>query len=308
MNWVKQGQIFSPNGDSKWMYNYAAQVSAIELDNFIRIYFTTRSKMNDKGNYETKITFLDCDKNDPSKIIYVHDKPLLPLGQPGTFDEHGTMMCEILFHENEYWLYYIGWQRSSTVPYITTLGLAKSKDGINFDKISEGPIIGLNRFAPFGIAKTSILVEDGIFKMWYSHYNAWANINNEFRPTYDIRYAESKNGIDWDFQEKVCILPTHDNEALGAPCVRKINNEYHMWFGYRENFNKGEKYKMGYAISKDNTVWERHNTNIIESSEHGWDSEMVCYPYIIQLNDELIMFYSGNGYGKEGFGYSKIIS
>jgi predicted GH43/DUF377 family glycosyl hydrolase len=313
MNWIKQNKIFSPNGELDWMYNYAAQVCSFEFDVFIRIYFTTRSKLND-GNYETKITFLDCDKTNPSKIYYIHNKPLLSLGQPGTFDEHGTMMSDIVFFNKKYYLYYLGWQRNSTVPYITTLGLATSDDGVSFKKVSEGPIIGLNRFSPFGIAKTSILIENNVFKMWYTHYNSWHQnlILNEFhageieyRPTYDIRYAESKNGLDWDFKEEVCISPTHDNEALGAPCVRKINNEYHMWYGYRDNFNKGEKYKMGYAISKNGIVWNRTNINPISTSEHGWDSEMVCYPNIL-LSENTYMFYSGNGYGKEGFGYAKL--
>lgn len=305
MNWKKIKQIFSPNNTNEWMYHYASQVCPIEIDNIIRIYFTTRSKLDINNNYKTSITFLDCDKNDPSNILYIHNQPLLPLGNPGTFDEHGTMMSEILFHNNKYWLYYIGWQQSIVVPYITTLGLAISDDGINFKKVSEGPIVGLNRFSPFGVAKISILIENNEFNMWYTHYNNWANINNNYRPTYDIRFATSKNGLDWEFNNNVCISPSHDNEALGAPCVKKINNLYHMWYGYRDNFNKGEQYKMGYAVSEDKINWERKdNINIISSSKVGWDSEMVCYPYII--NDT--MFYSGNSYGKEGFGYAKLIN
>jgi predicted GH43/DUF377 family glycosyl hydrolase len=304
MNWIKQGHIFSPNGEFDWMQHYAAQVCPVEFKDFIRVYFTTRSELNDKGNYETKITFLDCDKEDPTNVLYVHNSPLLTLGQPGTFDEHGTMMCEILFHENKYWLYYLGWQRSGTVPYITTLGLALSNDGVHFEKVSEGPIIGLNRFSPFGIAKTSIIIENNEFYMWYSHYNSWVNINNDFRPTYDIRSAKSKNGLDWNLDENICLSPNHNNEVLGAPSVIKLNNKYHMWFGYRDNFNKGEKYKIGYATSENKINWNRLNQNIIEPSDKGWDSEMICYPNIIQLNNRLYMFYSGNGYGKEGFGYA----
>ena len=36
MNWVKKGKIFSPNSNYDWMHHYAAQVSAIELDDFIK--------------------------------------------------------------------------------------------------------------------------------------------------------------------------------------------------------------------------------------------------------------------------------
>ena len=63
------------------------------------------------------------------------------------------MMCEIIKYQDKYWLYYLGWQRSSTVPYITTLGLALSDDGINFTKVSEGPIIGVSKDTPYGVAK-----------------------------------------------------------------------------------------------------------------------------------------------------------
>ena len=212
---------------------------------------------------KTKITFLDCDKENPSKIFYIHNKPLLSLGQPGTFDEHGTMMSEIVFYQNKYWLYYLGWQRSTIVPYITTLGLALSNDGINFEKVSEGPVIGLNRFSPFGVAKTSILVEDNTFKMWYTHYNSWYKntLHNEFspdkieyRPTYDIRYAESKNGLDWTFKEEVCISPIHDNEALGAPCVKKIDNKIFIIGGF---INDDKLINEVDRITKENKISNR---------------------------------------------------
>lgn len=305
MNWVKQGHIFTPNGEPDWMHHYASQVCPVEFNNFIRIYFTTRSKLNDKGNYETKISFLDCDKEDPTKILYIHNSPLLSLGQPGTFDEHGIMMCEVMFYDNKYWLYYIGWQRSTTVPYINTIGLALSDDGINFKKVSKGPIIGVSKDTPFGVAKASILIEEGKFHMWYGHYTPWIQSGNSFRPTYDIRYAVSEDGISWEFKNK-CISSSN-NKAVATPCVRKINNTYHMWFGYRAEVDENGKsgpYKIGYAVSSNKTDWEQLEDQIY-SSETGWDSEMICYPNILQLKNKLYMFYSGNHYGKDGFGYAQ---
>lgn len=319
MDWIKKGHVFSANKHYGWMYHYASQVSPIEFKDFIRVYFTTRSKLNDDGNFETSITFLDCDKEDPSKILYIHNKALLSFGQPGSFDEHGTMMSDILFHENKYWLYYLGWQRSCTVPYITTLGLARSDDGINFTKVSEGPILGISKSVPLGVAKTSIIVENNKYHMWYTHYTPWIKhtLSNQppheniiYRPNYDIRYATSLNGIDWEIKD-VCISPLHSNEALGAPCVRKIDDKYHMWYGYRDGINENGKsggYKVGYAISDNKKNWERKdNKNIIQTSSQGWDAEMVCYPNILQLKNsrKKYMFYSGNYYGKDGFGYAE---
>ncbi len=306
MNWVKQNHIYRPEGTSDWMHHYASQVCPIEFDKFIRLYFTTRSKLDDKGNYETRITFLDCDKEDPSIILYIHDLPLLSLGEPGSFDEHGTMACEVIFYNNKYWLYYIGWQRSSTVPYINTIGLALSEDGINFKKISDGPIIGVSKDTPFGVAKASILIENNQFNMWYSHYTSWVNSEKSFRPTYDIRYATSQDGINWKFKDK-CI-PSSENKAVATPCVRKINDKYHMWYGYRAEIDENGKsgsYKIGYALSSNKIDWNLEKDQI-KISDKGWDSEMICYPSVLMMKDKMFLFYSGNQYGKEGFGYASL--
>jgi len=37
-------------------------------------------------------------------------------------------------------------------------------------------------------------------------------------------------------------------------------------------------------------------------SEDGWDSEMICYPFVFRHKDKTYMLYCGNGYGKTGFG------
>lgn len=50
------------------------------------------------------------------------------------------------------------------------------------------------------------------------------------------------------------------------------------------------------GLCKDNEVG-------ITISESGWDSEMVAFPYIV----DNYMFYSGNGFGREGFGYATIL-
>lgn len=37
---------------------------------------------------------------------------------------------------------------------------------------------------------------------------------------------------------------------------------------------------------------------------YGWDSEMMCYPCVIENGDELVMFYNGNEHGKYALGYA----
>jgi len=81
----------------------------------------------------------------------------------------------------------------------------------------------------------------------------------------------------------------------------KKNGKYTMWFSSR-----GEKtmptYRIRKAISMDGIKWERIKEIELDVSESGWDSEMVCYPYVFEYNDKLYMLYNGNGYGKTGIG------
>ncbi len=62
--------------------------------------------------------------------------------------------------------------------------------------------------------------------------------------------------------------------------------------------------KIGYANSINGVDWNVFNNqqNVVYCSESGWDSEMVCYPYVFQHKDKLYMLYNGNGYGKTGIG------
>jgi len=309
MNYVKMGLVFQPAGNYEWMHYYAATVTALDFDTFIRFYFTTRSKIDEFGNFKTYITYMDCDRADPRKIIYIHNKPLLEFGQAGTFDEHGTMIADVKFYDGKYFMYYLGWQRSSNAPYLNRVGLATSDDGINFVKISEGPVMGINRFVPFGYGNLSILIEDGTFHMWYTHYKPWLKTDIGYRPNYDIRYGWSPNGLDWEFGEN-CINPANDNEAIATPCVRKINGQYHMWYSYRPGIDsqgKSGAYRIGYAVSDNKIDWVRKDSLVdLNVSESGWDSEMVCYPEVLDTKDNLFLFYCGNHYGRDGFGCAKI--
>ncbi len=309
-NWKKCGPIFAPNANYDWMHYYAAPVTSIEMDDCIRVYFTTRGKLDEQGYYKTQISFLDCNKENPSKVLYVHDAPLLAQGNPGTFDEHGTMIAEVFKFKGEYFMYYMGWQRSDTVPYLIRLGLAKSTDGKKFEKVSEGPVIGMSVHVPFGIGNVSVLVEDEKLHMWYTHFLPWLPGANGYKPSYDIRYARSDNGIDWKFEKAVCIAPLNPNEAIATPCVRKIGSLYHMWYSYREGVNeKGENgaYRIGYAQSTDKLNWIRKDKEMnLTVSDQGWDAEMVCYPDVLTTGKDTRMFYCGNHYGQTGFGYAEL--
>jgi hypothetical protein len=83
-----------------------------------------------------------------------------------------------------------------------------------------------------------------------------------------------------------------------------------MFFCYRfgTNYRNGERgYRIGSAYSDDLVHWTRDDSKAgITVSDSGWDSEMVSYPHILQLDGETYMFYLGNQVGRFGFGLAKL--
>ena len=74
-----------------------------------------------------------------------------------------------------------------------------------------------------------------------------------------------------------------------------------MFYSFRKG--DGGRYRIGYAESDDAFTWDRRDEQAgIDVSPSGWDSDMVCYPYVFDHNGNRYMLYNGNGYGRTGFG------
>jgi hypothetical protein len=136
--------------------------------------------------------------------------------------------------------------------------------------------------------------------MWYDSADEWLN---EDLPRYNIKYAESEDGINWVRNGIVSVDYNYPEESrVSRACVLKENDMYKMWYCYAIGAGG---YKIGYSESKDGISFERMDEKVgISVSESGWDSEMVCYPYVFDHKGQKYMLYCGNGYGRTGFGYA----
>src|SRR5215207_273913 len=138
MKWIKKGLIFAPDRNYDWMVSHASVPVVDEARvGVLRIYFGTRDQ-----NGHSQTSYIEVDAAHPDNILYIHDKPVLPLGKPGTFDGSGIMPSWIVNHDNRKYLYYIGWNPRVTVPYHLAIGLAVSEyGGQSFQKISNDPLL-----------------------------------------------------------------------------------------------------------------------------------------------------------------------
>jgi len=307
MKWAKKGLIFTVQNQSEWMAHHACVPVADKLnDEVLRIYFGPRDLQG-----QTRTTFIEVEADNPAKVRYVHDRPVLDLGKLGAFDDSGAMpSCIVNDGPNKY-LLYIGWNRGVTVPYRNAVGLAVSRDGgLTFERVFEGPIVDRTKLEPYFCASPFALLDEGKWKLWYASSTGFVEVDGKQEPVYQIKYAESSDGHDWTRRPRPCIEYSFAGEANARPCVVKESSGlYRMWYCFRGSMNyrndKNQSYRLGYAESRDGITWDRLDDLVgIARSEDGWDSVMMEYPFVYEHRGMKYMLYNGNGFGETGIGYA----
>jgi hypothetical protein len=270
------------------------------------VYYADRDKSG-----KSFTTYVDLDRSDLSKIIYLHKEPILPLGAPGTFDDDGMMPSFAARRDGMVYLYYSGWNRGMTVPYRNSVGIAVSEDdGKTFRRLYEGPVLDRTPKEPYIAVTPTIIQEGSLWRMWYISGTKWVKVEDRYEPVYVIKYASSHDGIDWDRPNHQCIPQAHDWEAFSHPTVLRGSDRYRMWYCFRHSLDYRDgsgSYRIGYAESLDGLAWSRMDrVNGLDTSEEGWDSTMTCYPFVTRIDGRTVMFYNGNGFGRTGFGYATL--
>ncbi|MBU2891932.1 hypothetical protein KO495_01185 [Colwellia sp. D2M02] len=312
--WDKLGKVFDPTtvNDRPWLKEFAQAPSTLIFDNFVRVYFSCRPPADSNGQYASYSAFVDLDRNDLTKVVAVAEQPILPLGGLGEFDEFGTYPVSVCRHKNKVVAYYAGWTRCESVPFNTAIGMATSdNEGISFQKVGSGPIIPYSPFEPFVMSGPKIRYFNNQWYLFYIAGTQWILDEGKPEPVYKIRSATSSDGKNW-VKTNSCLIPDaiDENEAQASPDVFFSNGRYHMFFCYRhgKGYRGKEKgYRIGYAYSEDLLNWERDDSKVgIDVSDSGWDSEMISYPHIFELDGNIYMFYLGNQVGRCGFGLAKL--
>ncbi|MDO8621204.1 MAG: glycosylase [Candidatus Levybacteria bacterium] len=272
----KLGRIFRPQD---YGLDYAQAPSVIQMDGFVRVYFTHRHQ---KDNDPVSVAgYADFDED--WKILRVNKGPLLPLGKPGTFDEYGTYPVSVIKDGKDYLMYYAGWTRPhGSIPFTIAIGKAIG-DGEHFTKVGEGPILTDSIDSPYLKGGPKIRHFNNKWYLFYISGTKWLKYKNTHKPVYKI----ALNGK--------LLIEGPENECQAGPDVHYRDGKYHMYFTYRD-WDKAN-YRIGYAYSTDLENWTRTDFKI-PLSKKGWDSEMQHYPTV--FGDYMI--YLGNTYGKYGFG------
>jgi hypothetical protein len=296
--WVKHGLILRPDPERYWMKSHVAvpTVEHIKGDLY-RMYFCSRDAQN-----RSHIGYAEFDIRDPMRMLYVTPEPVLGLGELGAFDDNGVTPTWVMDVGDKKYLYYVGWNKGTTVRMHLYVGLAISADGgKSFRRQSRAPVLERIEVDPLLTATLSILKEEDVYRMWYISGDSWFERNGETIPVYNIKYAESIDAVNWDRKGRVCITyKDADEHALARPCVIKEDGVYKMWFSH-----KGSDYRVGYAESKDGFDWQRKDEVVgLDQTPSDFDSVMQEYAFVVVHDNTKYMFYNGDEYGKDGIGFA----
>jgi predicted GH43/DUF377 family glycosyl hydrolase len=311
--WKKLGKVFDPTkiDGIDWMKEFAQAPSILIFDKFVRVYFSCRPLPDKNGQYVSYTGFVDLNRNNLFEIINISKKPILQLGETGTFDEFGIYPTSVIRDGEKIFAYYGGWTRCESVPFDVAIGLAVSHDqGKTFVRLGKGPVLSSSISEPFILSGPKIRKFDGLWHLWYIAGRKWIVSNGRAEPVYKIRKACSKDGIAWVKEDKD-LIPDRlgENEAQASPDVFFYKDRYHMFYCYRysTDYRGLRGYRIGYAYSDDLVNWFRDDSKAgIDISQSGWDDQGIAYPHVFDLDDNIYMFYLGNQVGKFGFGLAQL--
>lgn len=315
--WKKKGLILDPAliaNRPEWMVSFAQAPNVIIFDDYVRVFFCCRPAPDANKQFVSYCAFVDLNRKNLFETLNISSQPVLALGGLGAFDEFGTYPVSVAKDGGDVVAVYGGWTRCESVPFNISLGMARSKDGgVSFQKYGVGPVLSHSPDEPFVVTSPKIRKYGGKWYLAYTAGRRWI-LGDDGRPEiiYKLRIATSADGVNWIKQNRDIIESRlGDDEAQACPDIFYTNGKYHMFFCYRQGLdfrdNINRSYRIGYASSTDLLTWHRDDSLVdIDVSESGWDSEMVAYPTVFELDGSVYMLYAGNGNGRTGFGLAKL--
>ncbi len=307
MKWKKIGVVWKPEGDQPWAKTHAMAPTPFRLnDNIIRIFLTS---LDDKGR--GRPGYIDVAAKDPTNVLGVSSSALLDVGEPGAFDDNGVVPLSIVQADPSIlFMYYSGFELCTQIRYRIFTGLAISRDGgLSFKRYSRCPILDRTDEGLFFRGSPFVMLDEGVFKLWYVVGSEWTNISDKSLPVYDMRYQESKDGVHWSDKGKLSLEITGEDEhGFGRPwIVKRGANKYQLFYSVRRR--SFGAYRLGYAESNDGISWIRKDEEFgLDVTPGGFDSNAIMYSTVISVKNKTYCFYNGNNFGVDGFGVAELIS
>lgn len=300
MKWIKQGLIYNYSGELQWaQHSFTKPTPFLKQNGILRVFGGLRDE-----NGVSRIGYVDLDCKNLKNVLGLSKNPIIDIGKPGTFDDNGVVPTCAFNYNGKVYLYYEGYQLANKVKFLSYTGLAISEDdGDTFIKYSETPVTERINEELLIRAIHCVIPCENELRVWYTAGSKFEKIGESYHPSYNIRYLTSRDGFYFPNAGKVILDIEGDEYRVGKPFVFIKDDVYHMYYSVA---TKHAPYRINSAFSRDGVEFTKNTGEVICVSDSGWDSQMICYPYVINIFGELVLFYNGNYFGQTGFGYATL--
>lgn len=296
--WEKLGQLYVPKGNGRHpkLASHAANPLPIHLEhNIYRVFFSGRDEKSRSSVGAVDIDILKC------QVIAEYNQPFFEYGPLGSFFADGVSIGNCYEANGVRYMLFMGWQHPSNGHWRGDIGRLIVAPDLTLKLDSLEPFMGSNPEDPISLSYPWVISRPSNgFDMWYGSTLKWDAGNGEM--LHIIKHASSDDGHQWHRSGLTVPNELGYAQAFSRPTVLAgRHGGFEMWFSFRSG--TGEKYRIGYATSKDGLSWNLDLDGAgITVSNNGWDSEMIEYPFVFDHDGKRYMMYNGNGYGKTGFG------
>lgn len=289
MTFTKLGQIYQVSNSNEHLLSHAANPLAQHLGGDVfRIYYNGRDADN-----RSSVAFVDIDI-ETLEVVNDPKEPIMLPGKPGSFYSHGISLGNLFDINGKTYIGFMGWQRPEGEHWRGDIGAFE----ISGENVGEPfVLIGTTESDPISTSYPYVY-SCNPYEMWYGSTVSWSSENGEM--VHELKHATSPTGLtNWSPSGRKLKYTIGRAQAFSRPCTHNIDGVEHMWFSYRSG--DGTPYRIGHSVND-----EIDSDLIIDVSESGWDSDMVCYPFVFTHNNSTYMLYNGNDYGRTGFGVAKL--
>jgi predicted GH43/DUF377 family glycosyl hydrolase len=238
INWQKRGIFLEPDART-WEGTYiAANGSALFHDGeFYYWYVAGDAKLPAIGLKRVR-----GDARGPQGTPYRHPKPVLEHGPYGSWDEFGVADPYVIRIEPYFYMYYLGQDRARR----QRLGVARSRDGIAWEKLRSNPVLeagAMGAFDEADLGEPAVWSSDGFYWMLYTGLDA--SLNRK------LGLARSNDGIRWTRLPAVFAgTELWDSRVVCDPAVEVSGEVIRVWFGGGDVASRDANLhgRIGYAI------------------------------------------------------------
>jgi predicted GH43/DUF377 family glycosyl hydrolase len=152
-----------------------------------------------------------------------HPQPVIETGPRGSWDERGVADPYVIQIKDTFYMYYLGQDRARQ----QRIGVARSPDGIRWEKLRVNPILELGENGAFD--------EDALGEpaIWISHRSYWMLYTGRDRNgNRRVGLAQSSDAVAWKRQPAVFAgAAAWDSKVLCDPTVEVTPQGIRVWFG-----------------------------------------------------------------------------